>query len=429
MADYLGFPGTIEGDIEKGIVDSKGDDNDKVTPREFFWDRITVLFGSLLLGLAAINIFTELLRGDSGVACDFTDYDNLSDATVQYILTLCSQQLPLIQYIPVYNVLQGLLILLPHFLWKGVFTSDIEHFLSLSNSLQLMPNLSSGSYPRKNKVIIERLQLFYSVYNRNDMFFWYKVKLVLQILALIVGILLIIIPQAVYSFGNAFSCPSDVSLSAWPLPKAVTCILLSERLIGLILIFDVVLLIVLVPIIVLGIWWCFTRHPSQLDHKEVAAFSYVSGISHCYAVSKSKFNKLLRDLSSSPGGRWQVLKKRFFTPRIKTDFDFLVMSLFTFDSGLGGVFFAGLVELELERLFDVDQQSLNSHIVHNGDPVLMRGSGQLTYIYVSDRLYFTGGFIEGDDGVTLDLGWEFPSSVYAKHKEKLANNEHLVSTT
>ena len=379
MADHgLSFPGTIEADIEKGIVDSKGDDNDKVTPREFFWDRIAVLFGSLLLGLAAINIFTELLRGDTGVVCDLTDYDNLSDATVQYILTLCSQHLPLTQYIPVYNVLQGLLILLPHFLWKGVFTSDIEHFLSLSNSLKLMPNLSSGNYPRKNKVIIERLQLNYSVYNRNDVFFWYKVKLVLQTVTSVVGILLIIIPQAVYSFGNAFSCPSDVSLSAWPLPKVVTCIIQSTRLIELILIFDVVLLIVLVPIIVLGICWCFTRHPSQLEHKEVAAFSYVSGISHSFAVSKPKFNKLRHDLWSSPGGRWQVLKKRFFIPRIKTDFDFLVMLLFNFDSGLGGVFVAGLVELELERLFDVDQQSLNSHIIHNSDPALMRGSGQLT---------------------------------------------------
>ena len=378
MAAQPSFPGTIEADIEKGIVDSKGDDNDKVTPREFFWDRITVLFGSLLLGLAAINIFTELLRRDVGVACDLTDYDNLSDATVQYILTLCSHQLPLTQYIAVYNVLQGLLILLPHFFWKSVFTSDIEHFLSLSNSLQLMPNLSSGIYPRKNKVIIERLQLIYSVYNRSDMFFWYKVKLVLQTFTTVVGIILIIIPQAVYSFGNAFSCPSDVSLSAWPLSKAVTCIVHFERLIGLILIFDVVLLIVLVPIIVYGIWWCFTRHPSQLNHKEVAAFSYVSGISHSYAISKPKFYKLLHELSSSSGGRWQVLKERFFTPRIKTDFDFLVMLLFTFDSGLGGVFVAGLVELELERLFDVDQQSLNSHIIHNSDPALMRGSGQLT---------------------------------------------------
>ena len=50
-------------------------------------------------------------------------------------------------------------------------------------------------------------------------------------------------------------------------------------------------------------------------------------------------------------------------------------------------------------------------------------------ITMSDTLCFTGGFIEGDDGVTLNLGWEFPESAYAKYKEKLANNERLVSIT
>ena len=49
-------------------------------------------------------------------------------------------------------------------------------------------------------------------------------------------------------------------------------------------------------------------------------------------------------------------------------------------------------------------------------------------IAMSDALYFTGGFIEGDDGVILNLGWEFPESPYAKFEQKLTNNERLVST-
>ena len=90
--------GNVETDLEKGVVEGG---SKKITPdvvltqRELFWDKLTTFVVSVLFGLATLNLFTQLLPRDTGIACDFSAHgENLSEATIDYILGLCSRDLP-----------------------------------------------------------------------------------------------------------------------------------------------------------------------------------------------------------------------------------------------------------------------------------------------------------------------------------------------
>ena len=151
MAGFLSLGSGGEADLEKGVVEGGSGEvgNDAVlVQREFFWDKLTTYISSLLFGLAALNLFAQLLPRDAGIACDFSAQgDNVSGATVDFILGLCSRELPPINILPIVIIVQAVLLAGPHFVWKSVYSSQFDYFFFTVRSLTLQRNIRTGQYP------------------------------------------------------------------------------------------------------------------------------------------------------------------------------------------------------------------------------------------------------------------------------------------
>lgn len=397
MAGLITLGGGGETDIEKGIVE-KSTTEEKVNQREFFWDKIATYLSSILLALAALDVFSQLLRGDSGVACDFSaQEDNLSDATVQYVLSLCSRDLPPVNFLPTIIAVQAIILVGPHYVWKALFSSQFDYFFSLAGLLRPLRNKNTGHYPQENKVIIQQLYESFMIYNRSDVFLWYKIKLFFQLFLAFVSIFTIAIPKIFRDGDTDFSCTFNLlGINS----EQITCVITSVQLFRLIWVCDLVLLALILPLIGWGCLWCFLRHTSELGHKDIATFSFNSSIPPNLAAPKSRLSNLFHALTSASSCH-REFSDRFLHPRIKSDLDFMIVSLHQAHSGLGNVFREGQVELEMERLFVIDQQLLDSHIRRHEDTTLIQqGSHE-----EEDEIE------EGDDRA-LRLGWNYPAEVY-----------------
>jgi hypothetical protein len=407
MAGVVGISEFNEVDIQKGIADVRERD-DVITPRDFFWDRINVFLSTLLVVIGSLTIVTELLNENSNVACDFTNYDNISDSTVRYILTVCSPQGPTIQYLPIYLIVQGVLLLITHFIWKGMYLSQIEQFFSLVSTLKRIYSSTTNNYPHKNKSVINRIYSLYRTYDSYSMFYTYVIKIIVQFTISVIAIIISCLPHTFNDFGTTFNCSS---ITNWPLSSRdpLTCVLVNSRLLQLIWCCNIILLGVLFPLFLVGVVWSFLRHRKELGYRDSAALSFLLGVAPAYAVGKPYFSNMYSDMRSS-SQRWSLIRKRFFQPRIVDDFHFLVMLLFVSDADLGNVFYEGQIQLEMERLFDTDQQLLETHNRQQMDT-------QINYSPVD---------IETDEKTIFDVQWDYPNDVYYKFDQKISIDRPLV---
>lgn len=361
-----GFGGSGENDLESGIVDGESSNEGVSSPlvhRDFFWDKLTAFIASVLFGLATLNLFTQLLPRDTGIACDFSQLDgNISDSTTDFLLGLCSKALPPFTFLPVGIIIQGVLIAGPHFIWKSTFLSQLDYFFSSVNTLGLRRDPTTGHFPIENRVMIKQLESSFTFCDTSDVFTWYKRKLFVQfIVNFVVAIVSITVPLTVFN-SDMYEC--SIPASIWPRNDTITCVLVTFKLFSLIWACDVTLLLIMIPVLFWGILWCYLRHPAQLGHDDVAAFSFNSGIISKYAFSKPFF-------SSTGWGR--DFRSRFFSPSIKNDLDFMLMLLFKVNDGVGQVFKEGLVEIEMDRLNDMETQILESYLRIQDDPDLDAG--------------------------------------------------------
>ena len=379
MAGMFSFGGEGQTDLEKGVVEGGSKEINQDTAlvqRELFWDKLTTFITSVLFGLATLNLFTQLLPRDSGIACDFSGQpeDNISEATVDFILGLCSRQLAPFNFLPVVIIVQGVLIAGPHFVWKSTFTSQFDYFFSTVSSLVLQKNIRSGHYPYENRIIIQQLEASFTTYNTSNILLWYRIKLFLQFgIALIIEIISISVPLSTISI-DTFDCTLSGNAMLTIGTSTIKCILVTSRLFVLIWACDVTLIMLTVFLLLWGIIWSLFRHPSQLGHKDVASFSFNSGILARYALPKPLFTSQGQSID---------LKSRFFHPRIQNDLDFMLIFLFKANDGIGNVFKQGLVEIEMDRLYDIELQLQDSFARRQLDDLLSNGMLTVSILHAS----------------------------------------------
>ncbi len=343
---------------------------DSFRPREFFWDSITLYVVSAIIGLAAVNVLTEFIRGSS-VACYAPSGEDISDSQEDYINNFCSGSVPRTEYFPVFIVVHAILIAIPHYLWLNHYGGNFDFFFKQASLLDRLRDEKTGDYSDKNRLIVQQLTLAFSTYKKNWMFILYVVKLVVQWLFTVAG--LVVVAKVFTDFDETFYCPRNATTNEfWPLDTKVRCVFTSLRLLEVIHTADLILLVLLVICFTGSVFWCCSPiHSTQLGCKEVAKFVFESGmrpehyvpnylLSQCHCCKPCP--KLFTDIPwfSSNGC-------------ISTNLRFLVMKLFRTDSGLGFVFKELQVLQKVKYLNDDDQRRVNLHKRQQKDSLMADG--------------------------------------------------------
>ena len=362
MSNFLQTAQEGFGNKAEELDDSNGGEGGAVKPREFFWDNIVLFVVSSIIGLAAVDVVTEFLRG-GGVSCFSPVGVELSEAQGEYINSYCAGFLPPGAYIPAFMVIHAVLITIPHYLWLSHYGGNLDYFFQLTSSLKRLRDKESGEYVRENLVIVEQLETTFSTYDQNGMFLWYIVKLIVQLLWTLAGFLF-----AVWyffrGFNSNFYCPRDsvnvTETPFWPFDDQVACVFETLDLLQTIWWAEIALLALVCLGLILALIWCLGAHGSELGAKDVALFSFQSGLAPAFYVPPLPVPRCFKS------GRRAL--HSFFTsipwligPRIKTNLDFLLLKLYRTDSGLGHVFKEVQIQKELKILNDDDQRRLLLH--------------------------------------------------------------------
>ena len=344
----------------------EGSENANLRSREFFWDSIVLYVVSVMVGLAAVDALTEFIRG-SEVEC-FSPAGNGSvndiSSVQEYVNSFCSGSLPEGQYLPVFIVVHGILIVIPHYLWLNHFGGSLDFFFQLASSLERLQDEKTGEYPERNTVIAEQLESAFTTYKRNGMFYLYIGKLLLQWLLSAGGLILAVVYFT--DFDSSFPCPRSISEEAqdraWPFPDQVICVFTSLRLLGLIRIADIILLGLAISGLTWSLIWCASTHATELGCRQVAQFSFQSSLQPRYYVPKfpvprccESFRNLLHKFFTS------IPWLAFHGPRIASDLDFMIMKLFRTDGGLGHVLKEVLVLKQITSLNEDERRRLGLH--------------------------------------------------------------------
>ena len=361
MSSFLQSAQESLGNKAEELDDSSGE-GAAVKPREFFWDNIVLFVVSSIIGLAAIDVITEFIRGGD-VSCFSPLGVELSEAQAAYINSHCAGSLPTGAYIPAFMVIHAILITIPHYLWLNHYGGNFDFFFQLASSLRRLRE--EGEHVRENVVIVSQLETTFSTFGRNTIFSFYKAKLAIQLLWSLAGILFVI-AFFFQGFNSNFNCPRGFTNSTefpfWPLDSDVVCVFEALELLHTLWWAEIGLLALVCFGLFWALVWCYVTHSSELGAKSVALFSFQSGLSPVFYVPPLPVPSCCR-----AGRQWLL---RFFTsvpwlsgsgPRIRTDLDFLLMKLYRTDNGLGHVFREVQIEKEIKILSDDDQRRLSLH--------------------------------------------------------------------
>ena len=294
-----------------------------------------------------------------------------------YLNNYCSDSIPSSEFFPIYVLVQGLLLIAPHFIWGAVFKGDFDSFYAVTEKLDRLRDRNTGMYDSTNFDRVEKLEIEFGS-KRKRIFLCYIFKLLLQ-LAVCVGTVTF---SEVYftDFSFTFKCPTGIENGMdfpenWPLNTTIPCVFASLRVLSLIRYGDYILTGMAAVLIIVGLIWCAIRHTKELGHIGIAQFVFQS----CLTTKTHVFPPIYKVHSKrNPSDRcWfcsfpfalfcpccrgcMVCSFRFmlFTPRIHNDLDFLQMTLFRADSSHGRVFKEIQIDKELQKLHGKDHQLIH----------------------------------------------------------------------
>ena len=359
------------------LSSEKKKENASIHLKEFFWDQFLKYIASATLALTVLNVSIEFLRG-GGVSC-FPPSDNVAITAADlegrtmyefgrgqtsYINNYCARSVPKTEYFPIYILVHGLLLIVPHYVWSAIYNGDFDSFFSIVEKLDRLRDSATGEYQSNN---FDRVTKLEQEYSGRKIYFWYIVKLVAQLLICIGSVLFSVFFFQNFSF--IFFCPGADSVDSdscpeeylalgtpcgWPLNVTVPCVYTSLRILTVVRYADFVLLAIAVVLVLIGLVWCSVRHIEQLGYTELAKFSFQSCLKPenfvfppilswptypCFTFKKSD-DKTARKIERFwPLTHYPRLHPRHIVwPRILHDLDFLLLMLYRADSSHGQVF-------------------------------------------------------------------------------------------
>ena len=334
-----------------------------IVPRDFFWDSVALFVLSAIVALTVLDAVTEYIRG-SNVECFLPN--GIEEKYQTYVNTFCSGNLPFTQYFPVYIVITGILIGVPHYLWLNQYRGNFEFFFSQVGDLDRFIDTETSSHTPKNIQIVKLLTTAFATYKQSTIFTTYKLKLILQWLVTAGSIVAAILLFRDSNFQDGFHCPrNNESDVFWRFEEQVFCIYNTLVLISYLRVAYLCLICLLLLCLSWAIFWCYCTHATELGHKDVASFSYHTGLPTKYYIAQLPLpgwdccNLFRRCILSI------VTTIPWFTfhggPRIHSNLDFMVMQLFRTDSGLAYTFKDTQTSLALKDLIDDDKMRLHLH--------------------------------------------------------------------
>lgn len=378
---------------------SKKKEDEKIQPKDFFWDQLITYFSGAILAVSLANVSIEFLFG-RGVSCfppslfvgdndGSGGFDTVLEVTrvqADYINDYCTESLPRTEYFPFYMILHATLLVAPQYLWSVLFKADLDSFFASVEKLDRSRDPKTGEFDPKNVHRVNKLEIEYGG-TRSTMFIGYISKLILQLL---VSLSAIAFSRVFFTnFSPVFECPTtfdspnrDLSPAGetnWPFNTTVSCVYTVLRLLGITQYFDHLLSLLSIFTVFGGLIWCFTRHTKELGAKDVAKFVYSS----CLTPDTFSYHKWynwftpIKCCSCCCYCCYCTIcypnvtrLKYLFHPRIKSDIDFLLMWLFRADCSLGRVFRKIQVEKGLNLWKGIKQQRLHCVInmqIHTGE--------------------------------------------------------------
>ena len=346
------MPSTYPKQLTEGGTegDSKGTN---LRSRDFFWDSVILYLVSLILALSAFDALTEFIRG-SGVAC-YIEEGGTDDDLISYINSFCAGSLPVTEYIPAFIFIHGLAIAIPHYLWAANYGGQFDFFFSVVKSFDRFRESKTGKYSQKNVNLVRQLELAFTTYKRNCIFYSYFVKLILQLIFAMAS--LVISVSYFTDFDVVFRCPkyNNTDDPFWPITDQATCVFTSLKLLFWIRSVDIFLIALIILSILWAVGYCVIGHPTELGAKRVARFSFQSAIQSDFHVPSSWycprcFSHFITYISSP-----------FTSPMVSTDLDFMLLKLFRTNAGLGRVFKDIQIDLALQTMIDEDLLTVLLH--------------------------------------------------------------------
>lgn len=365
--------------VEQASADPKdlsdeADSEDTLVSHELFWDKAVLFLATVITALTAVDFLSEIFRGDTEAVCFVPEELNATESQDRFIQNFCSQNIRKIQYLPVFVLIHGFLIGALHYVWKSSFNNQFSYFFTHAKALCPFKDDDTGEYPYKNIVIIKKLQLKFSVYNRYRVLGWYRLKLVTQLCIALASFIVSFVVFA-ENFDSEFDCPSAQNSGAWPYEgTTVKCISTSAQLFWLVRLVDIILLALVMVMLVWGIlWMTLWPYPKELNYKQAALFAFTTGVEGTFYISKSilfylgttylnVFRWIGRKIRDCFPRRFQTQVEPPFVPRISTDLHFFLLLLYRTDSSLGHAFYEGQVYLELKALKELDQWLIKSRL-------------------------------------------------------------------
>ena len=299
-----------------------------LNPKPFVWDSIIFSLASTIFGLSVSGIIVEFFKSDQNSVTCFTELENRAQYT--YVNNYCYKFLRTAEYFPVILVLHAAALVVPHYLWKVVFSAQFDSFFSHAAKVETLRDIKTGEYPHQNYSIVDYLQKEFD--GRKAILKSYVMKLISQLLLVLTSIAVNVTVFNDIDFNITFYCNDDHERSH--LFGNVTCAYPRKIFINVLQVADYIVLAVAVIVLAFSLFWCLIyNHCTQV---KIADFCYHSCIDAKY---------------------YKPPRTRLSCRQLKNDLNFLLALLSATNTGLGGIFTKILVENIVCQKFSDDKNT------------------------------------------------------------------------
>jgi len=344
IPDFLkkGITKEVNAEVEPRRGESESEPRPETTrveshlePKLFFWDNIIFYLASAILGLSISNIIVDFLRPEPNAVACYTP-PNTSRDQAAFINNYCNEYLPFTENFTLALVTHGAALLVPHYLWKAYFSSKIDFFFSHAAKLETLRDRDTGEYPHKNFNVVD--YMYREFHERWSILIGYRIKLLLQSC---IVVLAIAFNGALFRcFDIEFFCPSMDKPEHYIFQR-VTCSYAKLRFVSILQWIDYALLGISFLVLGYGFCWCSIYPHPELEHEETSQFCYQFCINSKYYITK-----------------WWPLR---LWNRLKNDLDFLLVSLFATNAGLGRVFKSVQIANNISEELSAHLESLDTY--------------------------------------------------------------------
>ena len=350
------------------VLESKKKVSAELQPKDFFWDQFLKYISAATLSQVLLTLSVSFFNKDE-VVCfqplstsslieisNTTGTIDLQRSHSTYTNKYCEESTPVTKHLPIFILLHGLLLSVPHFIWNAVNKGDFDSFFTIVDKIERLRNSETGEYNQKNFDMIAKLEKEYG--KKKRVLGGYIIKLMSQLIICIGTIIISVLYMTNFSF--SFNCPRSLAETGvvpygWPWKRTVSCVYVPLISLAIIRYVDISLTSLAAALILYGLAWCVVRHTEELGYQQIALFIFQSGLSadsypfppvlkfkgrsHVKLIQNQYIvNPLMVYFTGMLTHSISIHPTILFHPRIRSDMDFLLLLLYRADANLGIVF-------------------------------------------------------------------------------------------